>query len=88
MVVEENKVIKEIRVDLGDQEDQEHPVVKENPVMILKEDLVDQEILAFQEEMEKMVLLEDQEPLDKREIVEREILARKIMQVTRILWMR
>ena len=74
---------KETRVNQEDQEDLDILDLKENLVRILKEDLVNQDNLAIQEEMEKMVLLANQDTLEKRETEEREILVRKISIDTR-----
>ena len=73
-------VIKEIRVNQGDQADLDYLDLKEGLVEILKEDLVHQDNLAFQAEMEKMVLLVDQDTLDKREREEKEISQKKILE--------
>ena len=64
---------KETRANQEDQEDLDILDLKENLVRILKEDLVNQDSLAIQEEMEKMVLLANQDILEKRETEEREI---------------
>ena len=74
---------KETRVNQEDQEDLDYLDLKENLVRILKEDLVNQDSLAIQEQMEKMVLLANQDILEKRETEEREILVRKISIDTR-----
>ena len=76
-------VIKEIRVNQGDQADLDYLDLKEGLVEILKEDLVHQDNLAFQAEMEKMVLLVDQDTLDKREREEKEISQKKILEDTK-----
>ena len=83
MVQGERQVTKETRANQENQEDLDIPDLKENPVLILKEDVAIQESLAIQEEMEKMVLLANQDTLDRREIEEREILLRKISTDTR-----
>ena len=75
--------MKETRVNQEDQEDLDYLDLKESLVMILKEDLVSQDSLAFLVEMEKMVLLVNQDTLDKREIEEKEILLKKILEVIR-----
>ena len=72
--------MKETRVNQEDQEDLDYLDLKESLVMILKEDLVSQDSLAFLVEMEKMVLLVNQDTLDKREIEEKEILLKKILE--------
>ena len=74
---------KETRANQENQEDLDIPDLKENPVLILKEDVAIQDSLAILEEMEKMVLLANQDTLDRREIEEREILLRKISTDTR-----
>ena len=76
-------VIKETRVNQGDQADLDYLDLKEGHVEILKEDLVHQDNLAFQGEMEKMVLLVDQDTLDKREREEKEISLKKILEDTK-----
>ena len=83
MVQGEREVTKETRVNQEDQEDLDYLDLKENLVRILKEDLVNQDDLAIQEEMEKMVLLVNQDTLEKRETEEREILVKKISIDTR-----
>ena len=83
MVQGERQVTKETRANQEDQEDLDILDLKENLVRILKEDLVNQDNLAIQEEMEKMVLLANQDTLEKRETEEREILVKKISINTR-----
>ena len=83
MVQGGREVTKETRVNQEDQEDLDILDLKENLVRILKEDLVNQDNLAIQEEMEKMVLLANQDTLEKRETEEREILVKKISINTR-----
>ena len=63
-----------------DREDLDYQDLRGSLVVILKEDLVHQDSLAFQVEMEKMVLLVNQDTLDKREIEEREISLKKILE--------
>lgn len=83
MVQEVTKVTKEERVNQENLETKDQLVLKESLVRIVKEDLVDQEILAIQEEMEKMVILVNQDTRDKKEIKEREIFQGKILRDTK-----
>ena len=83
MVQGGREVTKETRVNQEDQEDLDYLDLKESLVRILKEDLVNQDNLAIQEETEKMVLLANQDILEKRETEEREILVKKISIDTR-----
>lgn len=75
----ERGVTKEIKVHQEDQESLDHLAVKESLVVMLEEDLVGRENLAFQEEMDKMVTLVYQEEMEKRETEEKEIFPMKTL---------